>query len=110
MKNFFKGISFTQVLAGSLAAVTSFLLASKIGIAGSVIGVAIGSIVSAVASQLYQNVIHASSRKLSEVNPNTSTEQSNFSNVSDSSVRSNGLENVDSKRIGDDIHMQYSSN
>ena len=110
MKNFFKGISFTQVLAGSLAAVTSFLLASKIGIAGSVIGVAIGSIVSAVASQLYQNVIHASSRKLSETNPNTSTEQPNFSNASYSSVRSNDLENVDSKRIGDDMHMQYSSN
>lgn len=68
MKNFFKGISFTQVLAGSLAAVTSFLLASKIGIAGSVIGVAVDSIVSAVASQLYQNVIHASSRKLAEAN------------------------------------------
>lgn len=64
MKNFFKGISFTQVLAGSLAAVTAFLLSSKIGIAGSVIGVAIGSIVSAVASQLYQNVIHASSKKI----------------------------------------------
>lgn len=110
MKNFFKGISFTQVLAGSLAAVTSFLLASKIGIAGSVIGVAIGSIVSAVASQLYQNVIHASSRKLSETNQNTSTEQPNFSNASYSSVRSNDLENVDSKRIGDDVHMQYSSN
>jgi len=41
VKNFFKGISFTQVLAGSLAAVTSFLLASKIGIAGSVIGVCV---------------------------------------------------------------------
>ncbi|MFP1700362.1 hypothetical protein ACLD5Z_04460 [Gardnerella piotii] len=64
MKNFFKGISFTQVLAGALAAVTAFLLSSKIGIAGSVIGVAIGSIVSAVASQLYQNVIHASSKKI----------------------------------------------
>ncbi|EPI58508.1 hypothetical protein HMPREF1580_01270 [Gardnerella vaginalis JCP8070] len=64
VKNFFKGISFTQVLAGSLAAVTAFLLSSKIGIAGSVIGVAIGSIVSAVASQLYQNVIHASSKKI----------------------------------------------
>lgn len=64
MKNFFKGISFTQVLAGSLAAATAFLLSSKIGIAGSVIGVAIGSIVSAVASQLYQNVIHASSKKI----------------------------------------------
>lgn len=66
MKNFFKGISFTQVLAGSLAAVTSFLLASKIGIAGSVIGVAIGSIVSAVASQLYQNVIRVSSKKIAK--------------------------------------------
>ena len=41
-----------------MAAVTSFLLSAKIGIAGSVIGVAIGSIVSAVSSQIYQNVLH----------------------------------------------------
>ena len=64
MKNFFKGISFIQVLAGSLAAVTSLLLSSKIGIAGSVIGAAIGSIVSAVASQFYQNLIRASKEKI----------------------------------------------
>ena len=57
MKNFFKGISFfSSICAGALAAVTSFLLSAKIGIAGSVIGVAAGSVVSAVATQVYKNV------------------------------------------------------
>ena len=64
VRNFFKGLSVTQLSAGALAAVTSFLLSAKIGIAGSVIGVAVGSIVSAVASQIYQNVLKASSEKL----------------------------------------------
>ncbi|MEJ5921809.1 hypothetical protein [Bifidobacterium thermophilum] len=67
MKNFFKGISIPQIVAGALAAVTSFLLSAKIGIAGSVIGVAAGSIVSAVSSQLYQNILKASSEKLQDV-------------------------------------------
>lgn len=62
MKNFFKGISLSSIAAGALAAVTSFLLSAKIGIAGSVIGVAIGSIVSAVSSQIYQNVLHESGK------------------------------------------------
>lgn len=64
MKNFFKGLSFSQLLAGALAAVTSFFLSSKIGIAGSVIGVAVASIVSTSASQIYKNVLDASSEKL----------------------------------------------
>ncbi|MBM6700155.1 hypothetical protein H7U32_07570 [Bifidobacterium pullorum subsp. saeculare] len=64
MRNFFKGISWSQIAAGALAAVTSFLLSAKIGIAGSVIGVAVGSIVSAVASQIYRNIINASNEKL----------------------------------------------
>ncbi|MDF7664994.1 hypothetical protein [Bifidobacterium sp. ESL0745] len=69
MKNFFKGISVSQIIAGALAAVTSFLLSAKIGIAGSVIGVAVGSIVSAVASQIYQNVLNESGKKLQENTP-----------------------------------------
>lgn len=69
MRNFFKGLSVTQLSAGALAAVTSFLLSAKIGIAGSVIGVAVGSIVSAVASQIYQNVLKASSEKLQNAVP-----------------------------------------
>ena len=69
VRNFFKGLSVTQLSAGALAAVTSFLLSAKIGIAGSVIGVAVGSIVSAVASQIYQNVLKASSEKLQNAVP-----------------------------------------
>lgn len=66
MKNFFEGISVSQIIAGALAAVTSFLLSLKIGIGGSVIGVAVGSIVSAVASQIYQNIIKESGKKLQD--------------------------------------------
>ena len=69
MKNFFKGISFSSICAGALAAVTSFLLSAKIGIAGSVIGVAAGSIVSAVATQVYKNVLKASGEKLQNAVP-----------------------------------------
>lgn len=69
LRNFFHGISLSQILAGALAAVTSFLLSAKIGIAGSVIGVAVGSIVSAVASQIYRNVLQASGAKLQDKLP-----------------------------------------
>lgn len=69
VRNFFKGLSVTQLSAGALAAVASFLLSAKIGIAGSVIGVAVGSVVSAVVSQIYQNVVKASSEKLQNVAP-----------------------------------------
>lgn len=69
VRNFFKGISFSSIFAGALAAVTSFLLSAKIGIAGSVIGVAAGSIVSAVATQVYKNVLKASGEKLQSAVP-----------------------------------------
>ena len=65
-KKFFKNISVVPIVAGALAAVTSFLLSAKIGIGGSLIGVAVGSVVSAVSSQLYQNVMRESGRKLQE--------------------------------------------
>ena len=63
------GLSVPQVAAGALAAVTSMLLSSKIGIAGSVIGVAVGSVVSTVASQVYKQFLQASADKLRELNP-----------------------------------------
>lgn len=55
IKGLFEGLSVSQVTAGALAAVTSMLLSAQIGIAGSVIGVAVGSVVSTVSSQLYKN-------------------------------------------------------
>ena len=62
VKKFFEGISLSSIVAGTLAAVTSFLLASKIGIGGSVIGAAASYVVSAVATKIYQNVLTASMR------------------------------------------------
>lgn len=63
-KKLFGGISVAQLLAGAAAAATSMLLASKIGIAGSVIGAAVSSVVTVVSSQLYRNALDASAAKL----------------------------------------------
>ncbi|MFT8593361.1 MAG: hypothetical protein ABF747_07125 [Bifidobacterium sp.] len=78
MKGFFHNISWAQIFAGALAAVTAFLLSAKIGIAGSVIGVAVGSIVSTVTTQIYQRVLNESGKKIQKTvvsvhyNPNRS--------------------------------------
>ncbi len=63
-KRLFDGISIAQVIAASAAAATSMLLASKIGIAGSVIGAAVSSMVTVICSQLYRNALDASAEKL----------------------------------------------
>ncbi len=60
----FDGISIAQVIAGAAAAATSMLLASKIGIAGSVIGAAVSSAVTIVCSQLYRHALDASAKRL----------------------------------------------
>lgn len=67
VKGLFDDLSVAQVLAGAMAAVTSMLLASQIGIYGSVIGVGVGSVISAVASQLYKKFLSASADKIREV-------------------------------------------
>lgn len=64
VKGLFEGLSVSQVTAGALAAVTSMLLSAQIGIAGSVIGVAVGSVVSTVSSQLYKKFLAGSAEKL----------------------------------------------
>lgn len=64
IKGLFERLSVSQVTAGALAAVTSMLLSAQIGIAGSVIGVAVGSVVSTVSSQLYKKFLAGSAEKL----------------------------------------------
>ena len=64
IKGLFDGLSVSQVTAGALAAVTSMLLSAQIGIAGSVIGVAVGSVVSTVSSQLYKKFLAGSAKKI----------------------------------------------
>lgn len=58
------GISVGQIAASAAAAATSMLLASKIGIAGSVIGAAVSSAVTIVATQLYRRALSMGARKL----------------------------------------------
>ncbi len=60
----FSDISATQLIATALASVTSVLLASYIGIAGSLIGVAVASIVSTLAASLYKRFISVSADKI----------------------------------------------
>ena len=57
-------ISIPQVIAGAAAAATSMVLASQIGIAGSVIGAAVSSAVTVISSQLYRHFLDASAEKL----------------------------------------------
>ena len=59
-----EGLSIPQVIAGAAAAATSVALASRIGIAGSVIGAAVSSIVTVLSSQVYRHFLSAGAAKL----------------------------------------------
>ena len=50
----------TQVIASALAAVTSLALSRQIGVAGSLIGAAVGSVAASVAGALYRDALVAS--------------------------------------------------
>lgn len=63
-KGMFHDISIPQIIAGAAAAATSVALASKIGIAGSVIGAAVSSVITVVSSQVYRHFISASAKAL----------------------------------------------
>lgn len=60
-------LSLPQVAGTALAAVTSMLLSSYIGIAGSIIGVAVASVVSTVCASLYKNFLAASAERIREI-------------------------------------------
>lgn len=81
----FDDLSVAQVAAGALAAVTSMLLASQIGIAGSVIGVAVGSVVATVTSQLYKKFLSVSAEKLQDLRPGSECSDNATAVVADAS-------------------------
>ncbi len=58
-KKLFDDLSIPQIIAGAAAAATSVALSSKIGIAGSVIGAAVSSVVTVVSSQVYRHFLSA---------------------------------------------------
>lgn len=62
----FDDLSFSTVIASALAAITSFLLQSQIGLTGSLIGVGVAAAASALASQIYKSVLSASANKIKD--------------------------------------------
>lgn len=82
------GLSISQVIAGALAAVTSVLLSSQIGIAGSIIGVAVASVVSTVASQLYRGMLLRSADKFREMRSTGEGEEQASEKMSQANVDS----------------------
>ncbi len=58
------GINWTQVIAGALAAVTSAVVLSTLGVAGTLIGAAVGSIAASITSNVYQRGLSASRDQL----------------------------------------------
>ena len=60
----FDGLSVSQIIAGAAAAAASVALASKIGIAGSIVGAAISSVITVVSSQVYRHFLTAGAQKL----------------------------------------------
>lgn len=76
-RHFFAGISWIQILSGGLAAVTVFLLSSKLGLAGTIIGAALASMISTFASQLYQNILKVANSKLTSSTPSSSAAEAN---------------------------------
>ncbi len=66
-RRLFSDISAVQVVATALASITSMLLASCIGIAGSVIGVGVASVVSTMAASLYKKFLADSAKKIKEL-------------------------------------------
>ena len=83
----FDGISVPQILAGAAAAATSVALASYIGIAGSIIGAAVSSVVTVVSSQVYRRFLTASARKIKDAAPLTESNPRKAAGAAEETVR-----------------------
>jgi hypothetical protein len=60
----FLGLSVTQILGGALAAATSALAASFLGVAGMIIGAVVGSVVATVGSAIYAQSLRTAGVRL----------------------------------------------
>lgn len=89
LKDLFKDLTWMQVGAGALAAATSLFLASSIGIAGSIIGAAVGSIVTTVSSALYKSFLTASNDAIKEKIVGPASPEEDPANPDDTTVAGN---------------------
>lgn len=82
LAKFFSGISWVQILSGGLAAVTVFLLSARLGFAGTIVGAALASMISTFSSQLFQNILNESEKKIKKVAKNIPAPSSEQEDVS----------------------------
>lgn len=59
-----KDISFSQLLAGAAGAVTVAILTTRVGVAGTIVGVAVGSLVGSITSTVYRHSLKSSNDAL----------------------------------------------
>lgn len=62
-----EGLSAKQIAAGALASVTTTVVASSLGVAGTLIGAGLGSVVSTVAAAAYSHSLEKGASKLTKV-------------------------------------------
>ena len=87
-KKVLSDVSVAQITASALAAVTAMLFSSQIGLAGSVIGVAVSAAVTALSSQIYKSFITASSEKAKkQFNADSDSDHTTVMPGTDASVR-----------------------
>ena len=63
------GIEISKVAAGTLAAVSAAVIGSFLGVAGTLIGAAIASVIGSVGTEVYQRSIHKGAKKLQTLAP-----------------------------------------
>lgn len=59
-------INWVQAMAGALAAVSSAVLLSTVGVAGTIIGAAIGSVVATLGSAVYSHYLHVTRQRIAK--------------------------------------------
>jgi len=63
------GINFPKVIAGTLAAVSAAVVGSYLGVAGTLAGAAVASVVGSVGTEIYERSLHRGAKKLQTLAP-----------------------------------------
>jgi hypothetical protein len=63
------GIEISKVIAGTLAAITAAVIGSFLGVAGTLAGAAVASVVGSIGTEVYQRSLHKGARRLSAIAP-----------------------------------------
>jgi hypothetical protein len=67
--NILSGINFPKVIAGTLAAVSAAVVGSFLGVAGTLAGAAVASLIGSVGTEIYERSLHRGAKKLQTLAP-----------------------------------------